>query len=102
MKRAVMVGASLVMLVLMGVVTVMGGEMPMGSQGGAQEPSSGPSSMMGRGMMGILGPDLLNGLRLPQENPLCLSAHAVLFRGCSGEGEDEAHRTDEGTPQQRP
>jgi hypothetical protein len=47
MKRTLMVGASLVVLVLMGALAVMGGQMPMGRQGGAQEQSSGPSSMMG-------------------------------------------------------
>ena len=56
MKRTLMMGASLVVLVLMGVATVLGGEMPMGSQGGAQESSAGPSSMMGRGMMGMMCP----------------------------------------------
>ena len=34
-------------LVLMGAPTVMGGQMPMGSQGRAQDQSSGLSSMMG-------------------------------------------------------
>ena len=56
MKRTLIIGASLAVLVLMGALTVMGGEMPMGSQGGAQEPSAGPSSMMGRGMMGMMCP----------------------------------------------
>jgi hypothetical protein len=56
MKRTMMVGASLVVLVLMGVLTVMGGQMSMGSQGGEQEQSTGPSSMMGRGMMGMMCP----------------------------------------------
>jgi hypothetical protein len=49
MKRTLIMGASLVVLVLMGALTVMGGQMPMGSQEGTQEQSSGPSSMMGRG-----------------------------------------------------
>jgi hypothetical protein len=51
MKRTVLMGASLVVLVLIGAVTVMGGQMPMGSQGSEQEQSSGQSSMMGRGQM---------------------------------------------------
>jgi len=56
MMRRVIMGASLVVLVLIGAVSVRGGQMPMGSQGGAQEQSSGPSSMMGRGMMGMMCP----------------------------------------------
>ena len=55
MKRTLIMGASLVVLVLMGALTVMGGQTPMGGQGGAQEQPSGPSSMMGRGMMGMMG-----------------------------------------------
>ena len=54
MKRTMTVGASLVVLVLIGALTVTGGQMPMGSQG--VEQSSGPSSMMGRGMMGMMCP----------------------------------------------
>ena len=45
MKRTMIVGACLLVLVLMGSPLVMGGQMPMGSQG-EQEPST-----MGRGMM---------------------------------------------------
>ncbi len=56
MKRTIIVGALLMVLVLIGAGAVTGGEMPMGSQGGAQEPSAGPSSMMGRGMMGMMCP----------------------------------------------
>jgi hypothetical protein len=56
MKRSIIMGASLVVLILMGALTVMGGQMPMGSQGGAQEPPSEQSSMMGRGMMGMMCP----------------------------------------------
>ena len=56
MKRTLIMGASLVVLVLMGALTVMAGQMPMGSQGGAQEPSSEQPSMMGRGMMGMMCP----------------------------------------------
>jgi hypothetical protein len=67
MKRTMMIGASLVVLVFIGAVTVMGGQMPMGSQGGEQEHPSGQSSMMGMmcpmmgsqmdptGMMGMMG-----------------------------------------------
>lgn len=56
MKRTMVVGTSLVVLVLMGVLTVMGGQMSMGSQGGEQGQSTGPSSIMGRGMMGMMCP----------------------------------------------
>jgi hypothetical protein len=53
MKRTVMMGTSLVVLVLIGAVTVFGGQMPMGGQGGQQEQPPGTSSMPGRGMMGM-------------------------------------------------
>jgi len=43
-------------LVLIGSPLVMGGQMPMGSQGGAQEQPSGQQPMMGRGMMGMMCP----------------------------------------------
>jgi hypothetical protein len=56
MKRTLMKGALLVVLVLMGALTVMAGQLPMGSQGGEQEQSTGPSSMMGGGMMGMMCP----------------------------------------------
>ena len=56
MKRTIVMGALLMVLVLIGAVAVMGGQMSMGSQGGEQEPSSAPSSMMGRGMMGMMCP----------------------------------------------
>jgi hypothetical protein len=68
MKHTLTVGASLVVLVLMGVVTVMGGQMPMGSQGGEQEQPSGPSSMMGRGMMGMMCP-MMGGMMGGQMDP---------------------------------
>jgi hypothetical protein len=45
MKRTMIVGACLLVLVLIGSPLVMGGQMPMGGQG-EQEPST-----MGRGMM---------------------------------------------------
>jgi hypothetical protein len=53
MKRMVMVGALLMVLIFMGFAAVMGGQMSMGGQGGQQEQSSGQPSMMGRGMMGM-------------------------------------------------
>jgi hypothetical protein len=56
MIRKGIVGASLAVLVLIGAASVMGGEMPMGGRGGAHEQSSGPSSMMGPGMMGMMCP----------------------------------------------
>jgi hypothetical protein len=56
MKRTMVMGVSLVVLVLIGTLTVMGGQMPMGSEGGAQEQSSSQGSMMGRGMMGMTCP----------------------------------------------
>jgi hypothetical protein len=54
--RKGIVGASLAVLVLIGAASVMGGEMPMGGRGGVHEQSSGPSSMMGPGMMGMMCP----------------------------------------------
>jgi len=56
MKRTMIVGACLLVLVLIGSPLVMGGQMPMGSQGGAQEQPSGQQPMMGRGMMGMMCP----------------------------------------------
>jgi hypothetical protein len=58
MKRTIAISALLMVLALIGAVTVMGGQMPMGRQGAEQEQSSGQSSMMGMmcpmmsGMMG--------------------------------------------------
>src|SRR5918999_633516 len=45
MKRTMIVGACLLVLVLIGAPLVMGGQMPMGGQGEQEQ------SMMGRGMM---------------------------------------------------
>jgi hypothetical protein len=56
MKRIVTIGAGLLALVLIGSPLVLGGQMPMGSQGGAQEQPSGQQPMMGRGMMGMMCP----------------------------------------------
>ena len=56
MKRIVMIGVGLLALVLIGSPLVLGGQMPMGSQGGAQEQPSGHQPMMGRGMMGMMCP----------------------------------------------
>jgi hypothetical protein len=56
MKRIVMIGAGLLALVLIGSPFVLGGQMPMGSQGGQQEQPSGQQPMMGGGMMGMMCP----------------------------------------------
>ena len=56
MKRMITIGAGLLVLVLIGSPIVMGGQMPMGSQGGAQEQPTQQPSMMGRGMMGMMCP----------------------------------------------
>ena len=56
MKRTLMMGVSLMVLVLIGAVAVMGGQMPMGSQRGKQEQPSGRPSMMDQGMMGMMCP----------------------------------------------
>ena len=55
MKRTMIVGACLLVLVLMGSPLVMGGQMPMGSQG-EQEPST-----MGRGMMCPMMGEMMGG-----------------------------------------
>lgn len=68
MKRTLIAGASLAVLVLMGALTVTGGQMPMGSQEGAQEQPSGPSSMTGRGMMGMMRP-MMGGMMEGQMDP---------------------------------
>lgn len=56
MKRMVTLGAGLLVLALIGSPLVMGGQMPMGGQGGQQEQPSGQQPMMGRGMMGMMCP----------------------------------------------
>ena len=68
MKRSLMMGASLVVFILMGALTVMGGQMPMGSPGGAQEPPSEQASMRGRGMMGMMCP-MMGGMMGGQMDP---------------------------------
>jgi hypothetical protein len=50
MKRTMIVGACLLVLVLIGSSIVMGGQMPMGGQGEQEQPT-GQQPMMGRGMM---------------------------------------------------
>jgi len=57
MTRALLISVSLITVLLVGSAVAgmqhrMGGQMPMGSQGETQEPSSGQHQMMGRGMMG--------------------------------------------------
>ena len=56
MKRIVTIGAGLLALVPIGSPFVVGGQMPMGSQGGAEEPRTDLPSMMGRGMMAMMCP----------------------------------------------
>jgi hypothetical protein len=56
MKRIVTIGAGLLVLVLIGSPFVLGGQMPMGSQGGAEEQRTDQPSMMGRGMMAMMCP----------------------------------------------
>jgi hypothetical protein len=56
MKRTIAISTLLMVLALIGAVTVTGGQMPMGRQGGEQEQSPGRSSMMGGGMMGMMCP----------------------------------------------
>jgi hypothetical protein len=56
MKRIVMIVAELLVLVLIESPFVLGGQMPMGSQGGAEEQRTDQPSMMGRGMMATMCP----------------------------------------------
>jgi len=56
MKRIIMIGAGLLVLVLLGSPFVLGGQMPMGTQGGAEEQRPDQPSMMGRGMMAMMCP----------------------------------------------
>jgi hypothetical protein len=56
MKRIVMIGAGLLVLVLIGSPLVLGGQMPMRGQGGAEEQRTDQPSMMDRGMMGMMCP----------------------------------------------
>ena len=53
MKRITIISVSLAVLVLIGSAAVIGGQMPMGGQGGREEQPSGQSPTMGRGMMGM-------------------------------------------------
>jgi hypothetical protein len=71
MKRHIIMGASLIVLVLIGAVTVMGGQMPMGSQGGEQEQFFGRSSMTGRAMMGMMCP-MMSGMMGGQMDPMAM------------------------------
>jgi hypothetical protein len=56
MKRIVTISAGLLVLALIGSPFVLGGQMPVGSQGGAGEQRTDPPSMMGRGMMAMMCP----------------------------------------------
>jgi hypothetical protein len=68
MKRLVTIGTGFLALVLIGSPLVLGGQMPMGSQGGAQEQPSGQQPMMGRGMMGMMCP-MMGGMMGGQMDP---------------------------------
>jgi hypothetical protein len=68
MKWIVTIGAGLLVLVLIGSPLVMGGQMPMGGQGGAQEQPSSQQPMMGRGMMGMMCP-MMGGMMGGQMDP---------------------------------
>jgi hypothetical protein len=48
--------ATLALVMSIGTPAAMGGQMPMGEQGEGQEPPAGPSTMMGRGMTGMMCP----------------------------------------------
>jgi hypothetical protein len=61
MKRMMIIGASLMVLLLIGSAAVMGGQMPVGAQSGQQEQPSGQQPMMG-GMMGMMCP-MMGGMR---------------------------------------
>jgi hypothetical protein len=62
MKRMIILSVSLMVLILIGSAAVMGGQMPMGGQGGQQEKPTGEQSMMGRGMMGM---PMMGGMMCP-------------------------------------
>lgn len=62
MKRMITLGVSLMVLILIGSAAVMGGQMPMGGQGGQQEQPTGEQSMMGRGTMGM---PMMGGMMCP-------------------------------------
>jgi hypothetical protein len=68
MKRMIIVGASLMVLILIGSAAVMGGQMPMGGQGEQPEPPSGQQPMMGGGMMGMMCP-MMGGMMGGQMDP---------------------------------
>jgi hypothetical protein len=68
MKRMMIIGVSLMVLLLMGSGAVMGGQMPMGAQSGQQEQPSGQQPMMGGGMMGMMCP-MMGGMMGGQMDP---------------------------------
>jgi hypothetical protein len=73
MRRTIAISTLLMALVLIGAVTVMGGQMPMGRQGGEQEQSPGQSSMMAGGMMGMMCP-MMSGMMGGQTDPMGMMA----------------------------
>jgi hypothetical protein len=73
MKRMIMIGVGLLVLVLIGSPLVMGGQMAMGGQGGQQEQPSGQHPMMGQGMMGMMCP-MMSGMMGGQMDPMGMMA----------------------------
>jgi hypothetical protein len=67
MKRMMIIGAGLLVLVLISSSRGIGGQMPMASQGEQEQPS-GQQSMMGRGMMGMMCP-MMGGMMGGQMDP---------------------------------
>ena len=67
MKRTMIVGAGLLVLVLISAPLVVGGQMPMGGQGEQEQPSP-QQPMMGRGMTGMMCP-MMAGMMGGQMDP---------------------------------
>ena len=68
MKRMMIIGASLMVLLLIGSAAAMGGQIPMGPQSGQPEQPSGQRPMMGGGMMGMMCP-MMGGMMGGQMDP---------------------------------
>jgi hypothetical protein len=68
MNRMITISVGLLVLIFIGSPLVMGGQMPMGGQGGQQEQPSGQQPMMGRGMMGMMCP-MMSGMSGGQMDP---------------------------------
>jgi hypothetical protein len=80
MNRMITISVGLLVLIFIGSPLVMGGQMPMGGQGGQQEQPSGQQPMMGRGMMGMMCP-MMSGMMGGGEMDPKTMGRMLEFRG---------------------